>query len=79
MDYDPSNRQKYAHLTNNCLVKKYMKETGKKEVGVPKFQDSPEKFPDKASDYSSDAEEGEESDEALENIWGCEDFAEWLK
>jgi len=23
MDYDPKNRIKFAHLTNNCLVKKY--------------------------------------------------------
>lgn len=77
MDYDPSNKVKYAHLTNNCLVKKYMKETGKKEVGVPNFNsNSPEKFNDKASEFSS---ENEESDEELGNIWGCEDFAEWLK
>ena len=54
-----------------------MKETGKKEVGVPNFNsNSPEKFNDKASEFSS---ENEESEEELGNIWGCEDFAEWLK
>jgi len=23
MDYDPKNRMNFAHLTNNCLIKKY--------------------------------------------------------
>ena len=28
MDYDPKKRIKYAHLTNNCLVKKFLKQQG---------------------------------------------------
>ena len=57
MDYDPNNRVKYAHLTNNCLVKKYKKEHGTKVAGVPihkKASESPEKLPDKASDFGSE-------------------------
>ena len=45
MDYDPSNRAKYAHLTNNCLIKKYKKDFKTDVVGgVPvKNRDSPSK------------------------------------
>ena len=82
MDYDPTNRVKYAHLTNNCLVKKYKKEHGNKAGGVPtKVNDSPEKFGDKANDFSSDSEGNDENDDAEEvlgNIWSVEDFSEHL-
>lgn len=33
MDYDASTTNKYAHLTNNCVVKKYMKQEYGDEEG----------------------------------------------
>lgn len=84
MDYDPTNRVKYAHLTNNCLVKKYKKDFGNKPGGVPtKVNDSPEKFADKAQDFNSDSEGNEEDqdeaeEEVLGNIWSCDEFSDYL-
>ena len=41
MDYDPKNRIKFAHLTNNSMVKKYensgMKEKKERERGMKKL------------------------------------------
>jgi len=39
MDYDPKKRIKYAHLTNNCLVKKFLKIRGKNSSGKEKKHD----------------------------------------
>ena len=36
MDYDPKKRTKYAHLTNNCLVKKFLKLHHKNSTGKDK-------------------------------------------
>lgn len=78
MDYDPHVKARYAHLTNNCLVKKYKKEfkSGKKGgVPIKKLSESPDKFSDKQSFGSESESEGEEE---LGNIWSREDFAAYL-
>ena len=63
MDYDPqNNKNKFVHLTNNCLVQK--------------FKDSPFKKSqqrDKSADQLSESDEEEN-----ENIWSLDDFKAYL-
>ena len=46
LDYDPNNRHRYAHLTNNALVKKYKRDFNTETVGgvpIRNCKDSPSK------------------------------------
>lgn len=65
MDYDPTKRIKYSHLTNNCLAYKYknLHQSGQKDKNQGQ---SPEKFNDGEA-YTSDNED--DDDEVFENIW----------
>ena len=61
VDYSASTKSRYAHMTNNCLVRKFNNEnSGQKE-----------KLRDKSVEgEGSDDEEEEE----LDNIWSLDDF-----
>lgn len=86
MDYDPKKRIKFAHLTNNCLVKKFEKIQRKQKSVDRKAatenspdKTSPEKF-DADGYNSSDVEpEADDEDEEMGNIWSHESFAEYLQ
>lgn len=75
MDYDPTKRIKYSHLTNNCLAYKYknLHQSGQKDKNQGQ---SPEKFIDGEA-YTSDNED--DDDEVFENIWSVKDFEAQLK
>lgn len=64
MEYDTKNRSKFAHLTNNVITKE--------------FSPSPQRKK-KARDASVEQdEEGESSEEEIDNIWSLDDFKDYL-
>ena len=88
MDYDPKNKTKFAHLTNNALVAKYQNSPqGKKKNAEGGGSQSPSKIRHRSvsksanggSESEDDEGDGSGSDEDPENIWSCDDFAEHLQ
>ena len=84
MDYDPKNRMNFAHLTNNCLIKKYensgIKEKKEKEhqkkVNNKQNQNQKEAMVDENGSQDSDG--CDEDDYDPENIWSSDDFNNYL-
>lgn len=66
MEYDPTNKSKFAHLTNNCIAQKYEQSPEKNSAKKPK----------KEREHSQEGgvDESEEEDDTLENIWSLDDF-----
>ena len=64
MDYDPKNKSKFAHLTNNCVSQQYSPspKTGKKGNRDP----------------SNDSYNGGDDEEELDNIWSTDEFREYM-
>ena len=64
MDYDPlNNKNKFVHLTNNCLVQKFKDSPFKKSKPESNTRD-------KSLDQVSDSGDEEEN----ENLWSLDDF-----
>ncbi len=71
LDYDPLNKTKFAHLTNNCIAQKYMNKLQKsspKKLKKTKTQNNQtnEKI---HSDDSENEKSDYEEDTEYENIW----------
>ena len=87
MDYDPKNKTRFAHLTNNALVDKF-KNSPKKTKADKSNSQSPTKLrnrsqsKDKSDNNVSESDEeggdGSGSDEDPDNIWSSDEFAEHL-
>ena len=52
--YNAKSTDKFAHLTNNCVVKKFMKNEAKTEVAAGDSEGSDEGIPDYDNIWSSD-------------------------
>ena len=62
-DYDPNSKSRFSHLTNNCVVKEYLK---KEQVEYDEEENS-----------GSDAEDDGQID--FDNIWSSDDFASFIQ
>lgn len=89
MDYDPKNKIRFAHLTNNCLVKKFQKldqSSPLKNGGKQNKDDSAstsKKTNHTTENYEEDQTESEEDDvsdgEEPDSIWSNDDFSRHLQ